>query len=349
MWKREAHIKITEWKGMDDELLCTCTFALQHTYKNTRRAWACVIKKTNKIKSFSEKVLRRLWTLPTMLWAASFPNRLMIVGACFSRLSAYTLSNHLLVFRWMDTIIKKTHSVLPRWSSRYILLCFGNSTVSKNSYAPAIKSCSARPFSILREVITRIFAIIVHPFNIPSALGFVIRNTTPCLPAMTIRNSKLTRVSGPEFVCHHTLYDTLDIPGVRVTCTVVNGRFINYIVRRVTCLLIYIDCFIFLVILYVRERRKHTWRTLRARRISPRDNLRIASRPSSVRFTLQAQAQSAGSLFSRLSFHHWKSSNSTHPSFCTTSSTLTCISFSGKGENLNLVHRDWIAGVILLT
>lgn len=62
---------------------------------------------------------------------------------------------------------------------------------------------------------------------------------------MTIRNSKLTRVSGPEFVCHHTLYDTLDIPGVRVTCTVVNGRFINYIVRRVTCLLIYIDCFYF--------------------------------------------------------------------------------------------------------
>lgn len=46
-----------------------------------------------------------------------------------------------------------------------------------------------------------------------------------------------------------------------------------------------------------RRREKHTWRTLRARRISPRDNLRSASRPSSVRFTLTSQAQSAISLF----------------------------------------------------
>ena len=48
----------------------------------------------------------------------------------------------------------QTHSHEPKWSSRYIRLCFGSSTVSRKSYAPAMRSCNAKPFSTLSEVMT---------------------------------------------------------------------------------------------------------------------------------------------------------------------------------------------------
>lgn len=47
---------------------------------------------------------------------------------------------------------------------------------------------------------------------------------------------ELTGVSSAKLISHHTLHHTLNIPRVRVPCTVVYGRFIDYIVRCVTCL-----------------------------------------------------------------------------------------------------------------
>lgn len=115
---------------------------------------------------------------------------------------------------------------------------------------------------------------------------------------------ELTGVSSAKLISHHTLHHTLNIPRVRVPCTVVYGRFIDYIVRCVTCLVNgFIRSWLFSSSSQVAEREreraegKRTWRTLRARRISPRDNLRSASRPSSVRFTLQSQVKPASISF----------------------------------------------------
>lgn len=142
-------------------------------------------------------------------------------------------------------IIKKIYLVFFRWLSRYILFCFGNLIVFKNLYVFVIKFCSVRFFLILREVIIRIFVIIVYLFNILLVLGFVICNIIFCLFVMIIRNLKFMWVSGFEFVCYYILYDMFDIFGVWVICIVVNGCFVNYIVCCVICLLIYIDCFYF--------------------------------------------------------------------------------------------------------
>lgn len=79
-----------------------------------------------------------------------------------------------------------------------------------------------------------------------------------------------------------------------------------------------------------------TCSTLRALLISPLESFNSASRPSSVKLTLLISCSR-------------DMESGTHPSFSTTSSTFLATSFSGKGENLNLVHLDWIAGVILLT
>jgi len=83
--------------------------------------------------------------------------------------------------------------------------------------------------------------------------------------------------------------------------------------------------------------RLRTCKTLSALRMSPRDNFNRAAFPSSVKLTLF------------ISLKHRGGDDSTYCSFSTTSSTFFSTSFSGNGEKRNLVHRDWIAGVILLT
>ena len=45
-------------------------------------------------------------------------------------------------------------SVVANWSRRYTRAAGGNSMVSTYSYAPARRSCSARPLSVLSAVIT---------------------------------------------------------------------------------------------------------------------------------------------------------------------------------------------------
>jgi hypothetical protein len=80
-----------------------------------------------------------------------------------------------------------------------------------------------------------------------------------------------------------------------------------------------------------------TCKTLRARRISPLDSFNNAAFPSSVRLHLNCQLTT---LLGRFQSRTSGPRKGTYPSFSTTSSTLRCTSFSGNGENLNLVQRD---------
>lgn len=77
-------------------------------------------------------------------------------------------------------------------------------------------------------------------------------------------------------------------------------------------------------------RRRRTWRTLRARRMSPRESLRRAWRPSSVRLTLCAKGQRAS---------QGLQSKKTHFSSCATNFKRFSTSAFGKGPNL----EAWIS------
>jgi hypothetical protein len=88
--------------------------------------------------------------------------------------------------------------------------------------------------------------------------------------------------------------------------------------------------------------------------MSPLESFNNAALPSSVRFTLLTSVSASHKhrhirVTDTCSCSNEEKPQPTHPSFSTTSSTFLRTSFSGRGMKRNLVHLDWIAGVILLT
>lgn len=230
----------------------------------------------------------------------------------------------------------------------------GRSTVWRKSYVPEMRSWSARPRSTLSVVIT---AAHQHQSCRPDASDSArarIGSFDIAGPGQGDSGAEsLTIIRRPKLVAKHAFHDPLNILRMRVARTRIHGSLVHGVVCCVACLAAWSADY------QPRWMTSHslarfTCRTLSARRMSPLESFNNAALPSSVRFTLLTSVSASHKhrhirVTDTCSCSNEEKPQPTHPSFSTTSSTFLRTSFSGRGMKRNLVHLDWIAGVILLT